>query len=278
MSRQEISSKYSQEPGRKVAREYIVLSWLAEKLANKIDADVITVSGAVAGVIGSWFLGFPDQSTKAIERVSHGHIRPLRDNLRIVGGVSLAFAYFCDVLDGAVARKSNKGESKHGTVLDGIVNKIVDTSPAIFALSEAKTFDDRATWLTHETLAPVSTLIRAVGIEYGIPIAKTGWGARIGRIPITVAGLIFENRRNFFGKVLIAQFIGDSIYRYRQIVNSGNEQALHKVNQDLAEYALLVLAGRETAQNSNLREVVTFGVEMGKLAEVKIREAYKPKH
>lgn len=276
MPQQEVSSKYSQEPGRRVAPEYIVLDWLAGKLANKINPDVITVSGAVAGVIGSWLLGFPDHAIRTIEQSSNGHLRPPRGKLRITGAVSLAFAYFCDVLDGAVARKSTKGESKHGIVLDGIVNKVVDTTPAIFALSQAKTFDDKTTWLAHGILAPISTMIRSVGIEHEIPIAKTGWGARIGRIPITVAALLFEDQRNFFGKVLVTQFIGDSIHRYRQIVNSGNEQATQRINEDLAEYACLTLIGRGSLKNPTLREVIALGLGLAKLAQVKIRESYKP--
>lgn len=276
MLRAEFDSTYTQEPGRNIAREYVALSWIAEKLANRIDPNVITLLGAAAGVLGTYLLGFPDQAIPKIEQLSKGLLKPPKGMLRVTGACLLAFSYISDVLDGAVARKSIKGESKSGIVLDGIVNKVVDTSTALFALHYAKTADDKATWGTNIALAPVSTMIRSAGLEHGVPISKTGWGARIGRIPITVGALVFQNHRNLFGKILIGQFILDSTLRYNQIRNSGNKEAQERINTDLSQYAHLVLIG-STIPTPLPAEVATFGLELGKLAQVKIREACLPK-
>lgn len=268
---------YAKELGRPVAVEYHILSRPAEIVANRVNADHITVCGAILGIVGSFLFGFPEDATQAVERLSRGHLKLSRRATRTIGIVALGTSYLFDLLDGAVARKSSRGETKHGVVLDGIVNKMVDTSPAIIAILRAKTLDEWTTWSLYKFLAPVSTIIRSVGLQYDIPIAKTGLGARIGRIPMIVSAMLFENRRSLFGKILVGQLIADSIHRYRQVVNSGNREAQAQVQQDLAEYSGLFLLGTALSPNHILREAVTTGLGFLKLAQVKIGEAYRHK-
>jgi phosphatidylglycerophosphate synthase len=247
----------------------------AEIIANRINADYITICGGILGIAGSFLLGSPKDATQIIEKLSRGHMKLSKKTARTVGAVTLATSYFFDLIDGEVARKSSGGGTKHGIILDGIVDKIVDISPAIFASRGAKTFDERLTWSLYRYLAPVSTMIRSVGLQHDIPIAKTGWGARVGRIPMLVSAMLFENRRSLFGKILVGQLIADSINRYGQIINSGNKEAQTQVQQDLAEYNRLFWLSTTLSPNCAAKELTTTGLGLLKLTQVKIREAYK---
>lgn len=268
------NNTYAIEPGRSFAPEYIIFSKPAEVLADRIPADAITAVGAAAGVTGSFLLGSPEEAIQRAQRISGGRLTPSIKQLKIAGGITLGISYLCDLLDGPVARKSAEGETKHGKVFDGIVNKAVDTSPAIFELLKAKSLDTKTTWLSYAVLAPVSTIIRSIGLSHDIPIAKTGLGARIGRIPVLVSSLLFERKRNLFGKLLVTQLIADSIHRYRQIVNSGNNDARDNVSSELVQYFMLVLLGRTISQRLP-RELVTFSLTLAKLMQIKIKEAYR---
>lgn len=268
---------YIIEPGRSFSPEYAILSKPAEVLADRIPADAITAVGAVAGITGSFLLGFPEEAIQRAQRISGGRLTPSIKQLKIAGGIALGVSYLCDLLDGAVARKSTGGETKHGKVFDGIVNKAVDTSPAIFELFKAKSLDTKATWLSYVALAPVSTMIRSIGLSHDIPITKTGLGARVGRVPVLISSLLFERKRNLFGKLLVMQLIADSIHRYKQITNSGNNDARDNVNHELVRYFMLVLLGRTIPQRLP-RELAMFGLALAKLAQIKIREAYKDQH
>lgn len=274
-TREVLNGAYCAEPGRPFAREYELFARPAEKIANKIPADLITVFGAATGVAGSYFLGFPDEAIETLGKISSGRFKLTHNQVKVTGAVLLGVSYVCDLLDGAVARKSTEGETRHGRVIDGIVNKIVDISPALFTLSAAKTFDDKATWLTYEVLAPVSTMIRSEGLHHGIPIAKTGLGARIGRLPFLVSSLVFKEKRNLLGKVMTAQLVIDCIHRYSQIVNSGNQEAIEAVHADLAQYVALFAASRISGLAPLEQELTTVGLELSKLAQVKIKEAYR---
>ncbi len=266
---------YQAELGRSFAIEYPLLSKPAEKLANKISADTITVFGAAAGITGSYFLGFPDKAIQTIDKLSGGRIQLTRKQIRIAGAILLGTSYVCDLLDGAVARKSKEGETRHGKVIDGIVNKMIDISPAIFALSKAHALDDKATWITYEALAPVSTMIRSRGLSHDIPISKTGIAARIGRLPFLVGSLVSENNRNTLGKIMNAQFVLDCIHRYMQIAKSGNQKAIDETHTDLIQYVILFAASRALNLSPLPQELTTVGLELAKLAQVKIKEAYR---
>lgn len=262
------------EPGR-IAYEHIILKPVASELTKRgIPADAITVFGAFAGVLATWLLSSPEDTGKNIEKISGGRFKLTKGQTRTIGGLLLGISYFCDLLDGPVARLSEQGETKHGMVMDGVVNKIVDTSLAVFELAKATTLDTKATWMSYLTLAPVSTMIRSVGIQHNIPIPKTGLGARIGRIPFIVGAMFFEEKRNLLGKILLAQLVGDSIHRYLQIVRSTNKEARGEVNRDLGEYFVIALLSRTIPQKGFPRELVTLGLELAKLAQVKIQEAY----
>lgn len=266
-----IGDVYTSEPGRHYALEYRVFSGIADRLVNRVPADVITASGALFGIVGSYCLISPENASKKVETFSKGRLRFSRKLTRFFGGAGLGVSYVCDLLDGAVAKKSDQGETKHGKILDGIVNKIVDVSPALFNIVKAKKFDTVATWQLYQTLAPVSTMIRSEGLAYGIPIAKTGIGARVGRLPFLVASMLLEEKSDFFGKVLTCQILADSYYRYQQIVRSGNKEAVRATNRDLVEYFGATILSGVVLRNPTF----SLCVSLVKLAQVKIKEAYK---
>lgn len=268
-----IGDAYTSESGRHYALEYRVLSGIADRLANRVPADAITALGALFGIVGSYCLISPENASKKVETFSKGRLRFSRKLTRFLGGAGLGISYVCDLLDGAVAKKSDQGETNHGKILDGIVNKIVDISPALFNIAKAEKSDtaSAATWQFYQALAPVSTMIRSEGLAHSIPIAKTGIYARVGRLPFLVASMLFEGKSDFFGKVLTCQILADSFYRYQQIVRSGNKEAVRATNRDLVEYF-----GATILSGVVLRKP-TFSLFVGlvKLAQVKIKEAYK---
>lgn len=274
MSVKEGVNGYYSEAGRAFASEYALVEKPAEAIANKIPADAITVFGAFAGITGSYLLGFPHEAIQIIQKVSGGHIKLTCNQTRVTGALLLGISYACDVLDGAVARKSEKGETKYGKVLDAIANKMIDISPAVFILSNAQTTEKRTIWESYRTLAPVSTMIRSRGLQHDIPISKTGFCARIGRLPFLIASLIFQQKRDVLGKVLSMQLVIDCIYRYTQIIKTGNREAIEAVQNDVFEYITLFLGSQVIGGKSLEKELTIVGLELAKLTQVKIKEAY----
>lgn len=259
--------------GRKRAIEYELFGKPAELLANRVPADNITALGFTLGVVGSRFLAAPEDAIKEIEQLSGNMLYPTRAQIKIAGGIALATSYVCDLLDGAVARKSRNGETFHGTVFDGMANKLVDTTPALIFMTKAQSIDERVTWLSYIFTAPMASMIRSRGIANSVPVPKTGFGARVDRVPILLASLFKENSRNSAGKVLTFQAVSSAIERYRQIRNSGNSEAIAAVNKDLLEYTALFIIARAMGTKPLRKELLTLGLELAKLGHVKLSEA-----
>lgn len=263
---------YAQEPGRSNAREYNFFAPLGEICADKIDANVFTLSGAVAGVVGSYCLTYPEEVREKLKDISQGRIYPSKRAVLTAGGVLLFTSYIFDMLDGATARKSKKGETEFGLVADGIVNKIVDISVATFSLWKNKDRDSRTTWGIYRDLAISATMIRSIGIEHDVPISKAGFLARAGRVPLNILSMVYEDGRNITGKVLGVQAALSAKDRFDQIVNSGNKKAIRQVVSDLCEQYESHLIG-VNIPDPRIREVVVTLLQLYKLAEVKMREA-----
>lgn len=273
MSKEFEGQSFVKEPGKLPIHKKLV-GRIADKLANNVDADVITGLGAALGVAGSYLLTSPEDAINKMRFLTHDKVIPTKLQVRVAGGVALGLSYFCDILDGDVARKSAKGPTKYGTVFDGVVDKTVDTSPALFLLSSAKTLDERLTWLAYMGLAPISSGIRSTGIAHDIPIPKTGLGARIGRIPVMVSALLFKNKRTALGKVLVLQLVADSIHRYKQIVDSGNTEAVDEVNSNLAQHLGLFILGQLSSEKTLPKSMITLGLELAKFTQIKMKEVY----
>lgn len=261
-----------QEPGRRRAIEYSIFSKPADLLANRVPADAITVVGVTTGVVGSYLMSLPEDAAKHIRDISGGILDPTKRQVKLAGALALGASYVCDLLDGAVARKST-GETFHGTIFDGIANKIVDTAPVMFFLNRAKNKREIATWLSFLFVAPMTTMIRSRGLSEGVPMSKTGLGARVGRVPVLLAGLIFENKRNLVGQVLAVQAASSAFIRYEKVRRSGNRDALDAVNRDLLEYVATFFVARVLGGKGLPRELLTLGLELAKLGQVKVSEA-----
>lgn len=271
MSKQE-RLPYGAEPGRHYALEYPLFAKPAEVLAKKgVPADVVTLFGAVAGVTGSYLVMYPGQVREKIVEFSSGRITPSINQVRAAGTIVLGISYTCDLLDGAMAAKSVGGETKHGRVLDGIINKIVDIAPAVFELEKARSGDTKLTWFSYQVLAPVSTIVRSIGLRHDVEIAKTGLNARVGRLPLLIASMMCESKRNLLGKLLIGQILADTIQRYNQIARAGNEDALEEVHRELLKYFTAVLLAKVSGANNF--SVLT--EEIVALADTITDEAYR---
>ena len=259
--------------GRKRAIEYEVFAKPAELLANRVSADSITAVGAAVGTVGSYFLASPEDAIRSMEQLSGGKLHPTRKQIRIAGALALGASYVCDLLDGAVARKSTNGETFYGTVFDGMVNKLVDTTPALIFAAKANGLNEKAAWLSYIFTSPMASMIRSRGVANNIPVPKTGFGGRASRVPVLLAGLANESLRGLAGKVLTLQSTISAISRYKQIKDSGSNEAIEDVNRDLLEYVALFVLGRVVVGDSMQKEVVTLGLELAKLGHVKLSEA-----
>lgn len=263
---------YAQEPGRSNAREYNLFAPLGEICADKIDANVFTLSGAFAGIVGSYCLTYPEEVREKVKEISRGKFNPSKRAVLIAGGALLFTSYIFDMLDGATARKSKKGETEFGLVADGIVNKMVDISVATFSLWKNDDPDSKVTWGIYRDLAISATMIRSVGIEHDVPISKAGFLARAGRVPLNILSMVYEDRRNITGKILDIQAALSAKDRFDQIVNSGDKKATRQVLADLYEQYESHLIG-VNIPDPKIREMVVTLLQLYKLAEVKMREA-----
>lgn len=264
---------YTKEPGRPNAKEYRILSPVASFLANKINPDWLTLSGAFFGTVGTYLLSYPKETAQKIEQFTKGSLKLSETAIRAGGAIGVLISYIFDVLDGAVARKSEKGETKHGLVIDGLVNKITDITPSVTSLWKKQDADTLLTQGLFRTLAIGSTMVRSAGIEHDVPIAKTGLFARIGRLPLQWGGLLLEGQRNLIGKALVAQVGFDLRHRYKQIASSGKKEAIRQTRTDLLELFGSRLIAYAISDDPKTRELIAGGLELLKLIEVKTREA-----
>lgn len=261
-----------QDIGRNRAVEFEIFKKTAEVLVDYISPDKITAVGAVTGVVGSYCLASPEAVIGVVEKYSGNRIKPTTSEVKIAGSVALSVSYICDLLDGAVARQSKKGETFHGTVFDGMADKLVDSMPALILASKADSGLQQFLWRSYAFLSPIASMIRSRGISYDIPIAKTGFGGRASRIPVLLTGLFTDELRDLSALILSSQSFMSSVVRYKTVHESGNLEAINEVNQDLIQYMTLYLLGTNL-DGETKRDFVTFGLELLKLGHVKLSEA-----
>src|SRR3989338_7471351 len=91
---------YAEEPGRSNAREYNLFAPLGEICADRIDANIFTLSGAVAGIVGTYCLTYPDEVIERVQEISQGKFNPSKRAVVIAGGALLFTRYIFDMLDG----------------------------------------------------------------------------------------------------------------------------------------------------------------------------------
>lgn len=269
------SSGYNSEPGRHYALEYDVLKRSADVFVEAgVSANTITAVGAVLGAIGTALLTKPSQFADKIEQITVGKIKPSVGVVKSAGAIAFALSCFGDLQDGAVAKRSQNGETKFGKVFDGFVNKIIDTTPALCMQVWPESQREALAGSLYTILAPLSTMIRSIALEHDVPIPKTGVGSRVGTVATLSVGYTVERWRGrangWLGGILTAQRLVDIGIRYRTVIRSGDEEAIQQVNKDITEYFGLVLIGKALSDNP----LLPFGLEMAKLLDVKVGEAY----
>jgi CDP-diacylglycerol---glycerol-3-phosphate 3-phosphatidyltransferase len=137
--------------------------------ARGVTPNAVTITGAFGTILGAaWFY-------------SHENY--------FWGTLAISFFALSDLLDGAIARFSNKGPSAWGGLLDSTIDRITDAAITIALLLPLIREDDQLAYLGLATLVTgfLTPYIRAKAESFGIP-CSVGIAERTERLIIILTG------------------------------------------------------------------------------------------
>ncbi len=247
--------------GRAYKYPRIVSDWLGTK--DWVTPNRITALTGAIGAVGSAISAEPAEFSRILNERSEGTLTISEKNLKRLGMVATLIGYAGDGLDGAVANAKEElgleGYTKLGRVLDGLFDKLLENAgpqAILHFASESKM--EKPSWFLYSYFSNLSTLIRSVGVAYGIDIEKAGSGSRgdiegaflIGHgVSYPLVGRIgkmdFSSWRGkgSHGTIMTAMRMRSAWNRWNVILQSGNTEAIEQVKRDVMEFTALNIAG-----------------------------------
>lgn len=152
---------------------------LSNKLANSVSPNTLTLIGFLVSIVSGIFYGLYNILNYAL----------------LYGGITLLISGFFDIIDGSVARVSNK-VTKRGAFLDSTLDRVAEV--AIYAGIIYSGVADRLLTLFAITFSLLVSYTRARAESLGVELKGVGIGERAERLLILAIVSILADTLGLF--------------------------------------------------------------------------------
>lgn len=252
--------------------EFSVFRNLASELVDYgFTPDMISLAGGIARASGSVMLGRPFHVQELVERQTGK--QPHIASIAVIGGISWAFGLVCDAVDGEMAAEFERRGIDRNKIKGRVVDGLTDASSLLFLSQLIKkdpdTPEEASGWGGLDFFSFATNTIRAGAEGEGVHIGKASTGSQVGIEAITMGSHLFElfqrkRARGHLGAILTWVRAQDAVKRYKVVLDSGNKDAIKRVNTDLIQLAGVRIFGKALSSEPFL----AFLLELIKVGDV----------